>query len=156
MKKLTIPMALVLIAGGPLLQGASAQTAEEEVLAVVTNVFEGMRTRNGDLLRSVFHPDATMTGTGLRDGSYRVTINPPDGWIQSISSSTGAEVDERFYAPKVEVSGPLASVWTEYDLYVGGEFRHCGVDAFHLALSNDGWKIVHLADTRVTDGCPTR
>ena len=30
------------------------------------------------------------------------------------------------------------------------------VDAFHLALSDEGWKIVHLADTRVTGGCPTR
>jgi len=83
-------------------------------------------------------------------------MSPPDGWIESISSFSGGEIDERFYDPKVEVSGPLASVWTEYDLYVGGEFRHCGVDAFHLALTGDGWKIVHLADTRVREACPTR
>jgi len=92
----------------------------------------------------------------MRDGMYRATMNPPDGWIESISSFEGPEIDERFYDPTVEISGPLASVWTEYDLYVGGEFRHCGVDAFHLALTEEGWKIVHLADTRVQDGCPTR
>ena len=134
----------------------SAQTAEDEVVAVVEKVFEGMRTRDADLLKSLFHPDATMTGTGMRDGSYRATINSPDRWIQSISTSSGPILDERFYNPVVQVSGPLASVWTEYDLYVGEEFRHCGVDAFHLALTEDGWKIVHLADTRVTDGCPKR
>lgn len=156
MKKLTILMALTLIAAGPLLPRASAQSAEEEVLAVVTSLFDGMRTGDAALLKSLFHSDALMTGTGMREGSYDVSMNPPDGWIESISSYTGGEIDERFYDPKVEVSGPLASVWTEYDLYVGGEFRHCGVDAFHLALSDDGWKIVHLADTRVTDGCPTR
>ena len=156
MKNLTMLTAMLLITAGPLLPGAEAQTAEEEVIAVVTGLFEGMRTGDAELLRSLFHSDALMTGTGLREGSYNITMNPPDGWIESISSYAGEEIDERFYDPKVEISGPLASVWTEYDLYVGGEFRHCGVDAFHLALSDDGWKIVHLADTRVTDGCPKR
>ena len=156
MNKLTTFLALALVAAGYSLPVASAQTAEEDVLAVVTQLFDGMRTGDAELLGSLFHSDALMTGTGMRDGSYNVTMNPPDGWIESISSYTGGEIDERFYDPKVEVSGPLASVWTEYDLYVNGEFRHCGVDAFHLALSDDGWKIVHLADTRVTDGCPER
>jgi len=135
---------------------AAAQTAEDEVLTVVSQLFEGMRTRDADLLTSLFHPDARMTGTGLRDGSYQVTVDPPTGWIESIASYTGGVIDERFYDPQVDVSGPLAAVWTEYDLYVGGEFRHCGVDAFHLALTDDGWKIVHVADTRVTEGCPER
>ncbi len=156
MKRLTVLIALAVLAPGAFPRQASTQTTQEEVLAVVSDLFEGMRTGNGDLLKSLFHADALMTGTGMRDGSHNVTMNPPDGWIESISSYTGGEIDERFYSPEVEVSGPLASVWTEYDLYVGGEFRHCGVDAFHLALTDDGWKIVHLADTRVTSGCPTR
>jgi hypothetical protein len=156
MRKFTVLTACAFLALGALPRPASAQTAEEEVLGVVSTLFEGMRTRDADLLRSLFHPDALMTGTGLRDGSYQVTMDPPDGWIASISSYSGGEIDERFYDPKVEVSGPLASVWTEYDLFVGGEFRHCGVDAFHLARTDDGWKIVHIADTRVQDGCPAR
>ena len=147
---------LFLSTTGLLPPAISAQTPEDEVVAVVAKLFEGMKIRDADLLRSLFHPDAVMTGTGLRDGSYQVSMNPPDGWIESVSSSTGPVIDERFYDPKVEVSGPLASVWTEYDLYVGDEFRHCGVDAFHLALTDDGWKIVHIADTRVRDGCPKR
>ena len=156
MKLLQILMFLAAITNSLFPGVAAAQTVEEEVVAVVAQLFEGMRTRDAELLKSLFHPDALMTGTGMRDGSYRVTLNPPDRWIQSISSSTGPILDERFYDPVVEVSGPLASVWTEYDLYVGEDFRHCGVDAFHLALTDDGWKIVHLADTRVTNGCPKR
>jgi len=156
MKRFPVVMALAFLAAGAFPHRSSAQTAEDEVLAVVSSLFEGMRARNAELLKSLFHPDARMTGTGMRDGSYHVTVDPPDGWIASISSYTGGEIDERFYDPKVEVSGPLASVWTEYDLYVGGEFRHCGVDAFHLALTDDGWKIVHIADTRVPEGCPAR
>ena len=156
MARVAVLFVLAVLLMGCLPNRGSSQAPEEDVIAVVSNLFEGMRTRDGDLLRSLFHPDALMTGMGLRDGSYRVTMNPPDGWIESISTSSGGEIDERFYDPKVEVSGPLAAIWTEYDLYVGGEFRHCGVDAFHLALTDDGWKIVHLADTRVTGDCPTR
>ena len=156
MKKLVALVALAFLAMGVQPASTSAQSGEEEVLAVVTQLFDGMRTRDADLLKSLFHPDAIMTGTGMRDGSYQVTMEPPDGWIESVSSFTGGEIDERIYDPKVEVSGPLASVWAEYDLYVNGEFRHCGVDAFHLALTDEGWKIVHIADTRVTEGCPAR
>ena len=156
MAKAAAILVLVLLLAGGIPGEGSAQTPKEAVVSVVANLFEGMRTRDADLLKSLFHADALMTGTGMRDGSYRVSLNPPDGWIESISSSSGPVIDERFYEPKVEVSGPLASVWTEYDLYIGEEFRHCGVDAFHLALSDEGWKIVHLADTRVQDGCPKR
>ena len=156
MKKLAALVALAFLAMGVQPASTSAQSGEEEVLAVVTQLFDGMRMRNADLLKSLFHPDALMTSTGMRDGSYQVTMEPPDGWIESVSSYTGGEIDERIYDPEVEVSGPLASVWTEYDLYLNGEFRHCGVDAFHLALTDDGWKIVHIADTRVPEGCPAR
>jgi hypothetical protein len=157
MKSPFVSFVLVLAAAGFFPEAACTQTPEDDVLAVVANLFEGMKTKDGDLLESLFHPDALMTGTGIRDGSHRVSMNSPDGWIQSISSSSPETViDERFYNPVVQISGPLASVWAEYDLYVNDEFRHCGVDAFHLALTDDGWKIVHLADTRVTDGCPKR
>jgi hypothetical protein len=156
MKELVAALALAFLATGVQPTATSAQSGEEEVLAVVRQLFDGMRTRDAGFLRSLFHPEALMTSTGMRDGSYRVSMEPPDGWIESVSSFTGGEIDERIYDPKVDVSGPLASVWTEYDLYVNGEFRHCGVDAFHLALTDEGWKIIHIADTRVPEGCPAR
>ena len=69
---------------------ARAQTPEDDALAVVTTLFDGMRTGDGDLLRSLFHPDAFMTGTGLRDGGYNVSITPPTGWIESGSNRSSA------------------------------------------------------------------
>jgi hypothetical protein len=166
MRKVTLSALLISALVGFLPKAATGQDAdpalselqavEDQVVAVVAQLFEGMKARDGELLKSLFHPDALMTSTGMREGSYRVSMSPPDGWIESVSSFTGGVIDERFYNPVVEVSGPLASVWTEYDLFVNEEFRHCGVDAFHLALTDDGWKIVHVADTRMTSGCPSR
>ena len=47
----------------------------------------------------------------------------------------------------------LASVWVPYEFYLGDKFSHCGVDAFHLARFEDGWKIIGLADTQRREGC---
>ena len=89
MKKSTVFFALAVLAAGSFPHSASAQTAEEEVVAVVSLMFDGMRTGDAELLKSLFHADALMTGTGIRDGSYRVSMSSPDGWIESISSFTG-------------------------------------------------------------------
>jgi hypothetical protein len=46
-------------------------------------------------------------------------------------------------------------VWTPYAFYYDGNFSHCGVDSFQLARTAEGWKVVQIADTRRTQGCPT-
>ena len=72
------------------------------------------------------------------------------------SAPPGLVLDERLYHPQVRVSDGLAQVWVEYDFYAGERFSHCGVDSLVLARSADGWRIVHVADTRRREGCPTR
>ena len=62
--------------------------------------------------------------------------------------------DERLRGTTVHVDGPLAAVWTGYAFYAGTRFSHCGVDAFQLARTADGWRIVSIADTRQRTGCP--
>jgi membrane carboxypeptidase/penicillin-binding protein len=57
---------------------------------------------------------------------------------------------------EVRVDGPLATVWTYYDFFAGGEFSHCGYDAMQLLKVRGDWKIVALADTRRTEGCRPR
>ena len=55
--------------------------------------------------------------------------------------------------PVVQIRDNLATVWVKYAFYLDGEFLHCGVDAFMLARTNDGWKIVSLADTSQKENC---
>ena len=56
------------------------------------------------------------------------------------------EVDlvERGWDPTVLVSGTIAVVWYPYDIYVDGEWSHCGVDVFNMIRTNDGWRIAVL------------
>lgn len=61
--------------------------------------------------------------------------------------------DERIWDTQVRIDGNLASVWTKYAFYLGPQFSHCGIDHFLLFRRAEGWKIIHLADTRRREGC---
>jgi hypothetical protein len=38
-----------------------------------------------------------------------------------------------------------------YNFYVGSRLDHCGEDAFQLARTPGGWKIIAIADTQRSD-----
>ena len=42
---------------------------------------------------------------------------------------------------------------TSVSFYVGDDMSHCGEDAFQLARTNVGWKIIAIADTRRNEEC---
>jgi D-alanyl-D-alanine carboxypeptidase len=130
-----------------------AQDEERAVLAVVHQLFDGMRARDTARMRALLHPQARMASPGTRNGVFAVTVESPDGWLAQIGRSTGAVLDERITAAEVKVDGALASVWAAYSFYIGDRFSHCGVDAFHLVRMPEGWRIIDLADTRRREGC---
>ena len=124
------------------------------VRQVVANLFDGMRQRDTARLRAQFAPEARLMSVGVRQGVPHVEVEAIDGFITSIGSApAGLLLDERLFNTELRIDGPLAAVWTEYDFYAGPNFSHCGVDAFQLAKTADGWKIVQLADTRQRTGC---
>ncbi len=55
-------------------------------------------------------------------------------------------MEEQLLDYKVSIDGNLAHVWTPY--FLNGSFSHCGANAFTLAKTSSGWKIVHLIDSR--------
>jgi hypothetical protein len=151
--------ALTLAAGTmlwPALAGAQeAGSAGDEaaVLEVVRTLFDGMREKDEAKLRSVFHADARLHSAGQdASGAPSTRESPIDGFIQNVVGSD-AYLDEVTFDERVEVSGNLAMAWTPYNLFVNEAFQHCGVDAFLMTRSADGWKILQLADTRTRDGC---
>lgn len=69
----------------------------------------------------------------VRTGADERAMTTQDDWI------------ERGYDPEVRVGGHLAQVWLPYDFYVDGEWSHCGVDAFILLRTSEGWRIAAIA-----------
>lgn len=142
------------LTAGLLAGPAAAQSAEDEVLAVVDRLFDGMRSADTTMMRSTFHPEVRLVTTGEQDGRPVASLVPVERWLEAVA---GADVvlDERLYDAKVQVAGSLASVWAFYTLHAGDRFSHCGYDAFQLVRTTDGWKITQVADTRQREGCDT-
>jgi hypothetical protein len=147
-------LVLGLLLAGPAAAQSAADPAEREVLAVIQELFDGMRARDTARMRATLHPGARLVSAGMRQGAPDVRVDAIDGWLAGIAGAApGAVLDERLRNTVVRVDGGLASVWTEYLFYVGERLNHCGVDALHLVRTAAGWKIIDLADTRRREGC---
>jgi hypothetical protein len=112
-----------------------------------------MRSRDSAMMRSTMVPS-----TMLDRVSATGTLGEPivmNAFIDRVAAGTGPGGDEQIKDPKIQIDGPMASVWTYYTFTPGGKtaIDHCGVDAFLLRKGPDGWKIFHISDTSRNDGC---
>jgi hypothetical protein len=130
-------------------QATTTSTSEQEVRAVVAKMFDAMRARDTATLRTVFDSGARLVGTSIRNGAPVVEVTSIADFIRITATAVpGQLLDERIQNTEVKIADNLASVWTDYQFYIGERFSHCGVDNFQLAKGADGWKIIALADTR--------
>ena len=114
-----------------------------EILATVQGVFDALGGDAGKL-SAVMMPDVTMRSNSVEeDGTVASSTSTVEGLRDRIISS-GSTMVERMFDSKVMVSGPIATVWTPYDFYTGGEFSHCGIDVVTLLHTQEGWRIMSL------------
>jgi hypothetical protein len=156
-------LALALIVAAPLGAQAPAAAApatnpaadRAEALGVVKKLFDAMRAGDSAAVRAVFHPQAQLSSALIgRDGAPQVRIDSLSSFLKAVGTPHAEVWDERTSGEVVHLDGPLAVVWTRYAFYAGTKFSHCGVDAFQIARTSAGWRIVSLIDTRQRTGCP--
>ncbi len=145
---------VVLVLGALLAPAAvSAQSAESDVLAVITGLFDGMRAGDSAAVRAAFAPEARLMTAFERDGVPTLHTGSLDRFVALVGSPHDEVWDERIWGTEIRIDGLLATVWTNYAFHLGEKLSHCGVDAFQLVRREHGWQIVHLIDTRRTEGC---
>lgn len=134
-----------------------AQTTEEaNVTEVINSLFKAMYTNDTTLFKSVFSNEVTLATVVMsRDGKSSLKREQGiAGFLKAIANpNPGGALTEEIWNLNVQLDGDFAQVWCDYAFYVGHAFSHCGVDAFQLHKSPNGWKIFHLADTRKRVGC---
>ena len=133
---------------------AAAQSDTAAVMAPIQRLFDGMRAADSAMVRSAFHPDARFVRVDTRGDTARVTVDDIERFVAAVGGAT-AVWDERLFDTEVRIDGAIASVWTGYTFRFGERFSHCGVDSFELVRAHTGWLIIHLADTRRTEACPS-
>jgi hypothetical protein len=146
---------IVLLLVGLLAQpvAASAQSAEADVMAVITRLFDGMRAGNSAMVRSTFSPEARLMSAIEREGAPTLRAGSLERFVTLVGTPHDEVWDERIWGTEIRIDDRLATVWTNYAFHRGTQLSHCGVDAFQLFHGADGWRIINLIDTRRTEGC---
>lgn len=133
-----------------------AQTSEKEnVIAVVQQLFTGMYKGDSTLVRNAFAKEVT-SATVLRDKDGKPVLRREssiDEFVKAVGKPYPEPLTEEIWNIQVQIDGDLAQVWCDYAFYIGHRFSHCGVDAFNLHKTTEGWKIFHIADTRRKEEC---
>ena len=133
---------------------SSAQTGETDAIkATINGLFDAMRKGDSTELRRAFAPKSILQTIVKRNGVTEVRSESPDSFIKAIGTPHEKVYDERITFDNILLDGNLASVWTSYQFYLGDQFSHCGVNSFQLVKLSEGWKVVHLIDTRRKDNC---
>jgi cyanophycinase len=126
-----------------------AAADERAVVATVQRLFDAMRAADSAAVRRLFHPQARLLVPGAAEGRPAVSVTSLEEFVLAVANSN-RRYDERMRDPEVRVDAHLATLWAPYEFHLAGELSHCGIDAFQLARSAEGWQILQVAYTRRT------
>lgn len=139
-------------------QNKQASEDSHAVQLVIDKLFDGMREGDSAKVASVFGEEVKMYTSFIdKDGTKKIRKGNLKPFLKAIGTPHDEIWDEKIWDTKITIEGGIAQVWTDYAFYVGTEFSHCGVDAFHLIKNPENqWKIVHLMDTRRKEDCQVK
>ena len=136
---------------------SSAQESVEKkaVQDAVDNFFKAFHAQDSVSLKEAVTPEIVMQTIGRnREGEIVLRSQEFSGFIQQITQiPDSVKFEERLKSYSVQIDGPMANAWTEYEFWVNGNFSHCGVNSFHMVKLKGQWKINYLVDTRRREGC---
>ncbi|HSM35923.1 MAG TPA: hypothetical protein VK837_05930 [Longimicrobiales bacterium] len=124
-----------------------------EVLAAAQALFDAMADRDSAAVADILLPEGGFYAVGTADGTPVHSYIPHAEFAPMVARAE-APLIERMWDAEVIVRDPIAMVWTPYDFHFGDTFSHCGVDAFSLVRTAEGWKVAGIIFTRETEDCP--
>lgn len=132
-------IAFVLVPAVPV----AAQSGEEAaVLAVADAAFVAISAEDWVGFTDLMVPGAHLYTPIRRDGGWTLRVRTRE---EQRNDSLDEDVVERGFEPTVLVSGSVAVVWYPYDLYLDGQWSHCGIDVFNLGRTDAGWRILSMS-----------
>jgi len=129
---------------------------EANVLAPVNAMLAALSARDAAALLAQVHPEGAATVAEERaDGTRSVRRM---GWQQFAAGvKPGPErIEERIYAPAVEVDGDVGMVWARYDFLIDGRVHHCGYDLFDMVRDGGRWRVLNVTWSSRTTGCTAK
>lgn len=136
---------------------AQDQFTEANAIAVVDQFFDGFHKGDTTIMSAVIAKNAVMqTAFATPQGENRLSNGSVDNLLDAIANRPDTQLwEEKLLSYGVQIDGNLAQVWTPYEFYLDGNFSHCGANAFTMVKTDDGWRIIHLIDSRRRSSCKT-
>jgi len=148
---LLIALVVLLITSTPVF---AQSTDHDDVMAAIDTFFEGFAAGDSTMMYSVVDRTSRLVITS-NDEDDNPAMRPISmkEFIAIMVRPRDEKIRETYWAPEIRVEQNLAAVWLEYNLWVGDRIDHCGSDHIQLFRSNEGWKIIAIADTQLREGC---
>ena len=130
----------ILFAVAPSITQAQSTAERDAVLKTVQAFFDTMTARDVEGARKILIPQGRFHAMRMRDGKPDARAFSNEEYFADLQSSRQT-MRERMWNPEVRIRGLIATVWTPYDFWIDGKFSHCGIDAFDLIKTDEGWKL---------------
>ena len=112
----------------------------DAVLKAMQVFFDTMTARDVEGARKILVPQGRFHAMDTSKPGSEPRSLPNEEYLAQLQQSKQT-MRERIWNPEVRVHGPIATVWAPYDFWIDGKYSHCGIDAFDLVKTSDGWKI---------------
>lgn len=139
----------ILVAVAAVPARAQSHPEREAVLKALQVFFDTMTARDVEGARAILVPQGRFHA--MRNAKAEPASLSNEEYLAQLQARKQT-MRERIWNPDVRVHGRIASVWTPYDFWIDGKYSHCGVDAFELIKTEDGWKLAGGTYT-VEDKC---
>ena len=137
---------------------AQSYTADEAaIIQTIQDFFDGMRAGDSSAVRATLYPGVTLASTYVnQQGEHVVQHSDMNRFLSLVGTPHDEVWDEKIWSYDINVEDLLATAWTDYTFYIGEKLSHCGVNAFELFKSKEGWRILRIIDTRQKENCQTK
>jgi len=144
-KNLYVSLIIILLTGS-FLSFADAPGKKKQIISVVKQFCKVLESRDVEVAKQVLMP--TGISFSLRhEGETRTLKTSQFRDLINRMPNLKEEYKEVIHDPKVLINDGIAVVWARYEFFRDGKFSHCGVDAFSLMETLQGWKIAAVIYT---------
>lgn len=131
---------------------------EDEKMAVqktIENFFAGFHAQDSMLIKKTVTEGIIMQRISQKeDGTSEHNTDDFNKFLKGIVSiPKDRKFEEKIKSCSIQIDGPMANAWTEYEFWIDGAMSHCGVNSFQLFNDGMGWKIIYIIDTGRAAGC---
>lgn len=141
-----------------LLSNNSIAQSNDAIVKVVDQFFVAMEAKDTIGLDSILHDECIIFSTLTKNEKPVIEPLRKVSFLGFMRRAIDKKYvyDEQLWTYDVSREDNLATVWTEYTLFVGAskQVSHCGVNVFTLAkTSTNKWVITNITDTRRKKDC---